>query len=122
MKNAKALAGTNGISIVGILTDEAVVEKKKKPILSLETRLSLAKAIKYNDVVIAQSTYSPLTNLANVRPDIAIESDSHKEEDIEKIREYMKTINGKVIIIPYFSITSSTLIKNRIRYGENKDD
>ena len=33
MRNAKAIAGDYGKLIVGILTHEAVTEKKKKPIL-----------------------------------------------------------------------------------------
>jgi len=115
MKNAKALAGKDGVSVIGILTDEAVMEKKKKPILSFEARLDIASAIKYNDVVMPQNTYSPLTNLANIRPDIAIESSSHNKEDIEKVREYMESISGTVIVMLYFPSVSSTLIKERIR-------
>jgi len=42
MKNAKAIAGEDGKLIVGILTDEAVMEKKPKPILSFEDRVNLA--------------------------------------------------------------------------------
>ena len=54
MKNAKAIAGEDGKLIVGILTDEAVMEKKTKPVLSFEDRVNLASAIKYVDLVVAQ--------------------------------------------------------------------
>jgi len=37
MKNAKAIAGEDGKLIVGILTDEAVMEKKPKPTMPFET-------------------------------------------------------------------------------------
>ena len=114
MKNAKALAGVSGISIVGILTNEAVMEKKKKPILSLKSRMTIADSIKYNDIVIPQYIYSPLDNLNNIKPNIALESTSHKEEDIEKVRTYMKKIKGIVIVMPYFPETSSTSIKEKI--------
>ncbi|HDM33021.1 MAG TPA: ADP-heptose synthase, partial [Deltaproteobacteria bacterium] len=57
MRNAKAIAGEDGKLIVGILTDEAVMEKKPKPILSFEERMDLASAIKYVDVVVPQETY-----------------------------------------------------------------
>ena len=50
MKNSKAIAGEDGKLIVGILTDEAVMEKKPKPILSFEDRVNLASAIKYGCV------------------------------------------------------------------------
>jgi phosphoenolpyruvate phosphomutase len=114
MKNSKAIAGEDGKLIVGILTDEAVLEKKAKPITSFEERIELANAIKYIDVVVAQETYSPLPNIMRIKPDILMESTNHDEEDIEKAREFMKSINGKVIVIPYFPSQSSTDIKKRI--------
>jgi phosphoenolpyruvate phosphomutase len=114
MKNAKAIAGKDGKLIVGILTDEAVMEKKPKPLLSFEDRIALADAIKYVDVVVAQETYSPLPNVMRIRPDILIESSSHAQRDIEKARKVMEEINGRVIVIPYFPGHSSTNIKNKI--------
>ena len=74
MKNAKAIAGKDGKLIVGILTDEAVMEKKEKPILPFEERIELASAIKYVDVAVAQETYSPLPNVKRIKPDILMES------------------------------------------------
>ncbi len=115
MKNAKAIAGNDGKSIVGILTDEAVMEKKERPILSFEERIELATAIKYVDVAVAQETYSPLPNVMRIKPDILMESTSHDEEAIEKAREVMDNINGKVVVLPYFPSQSSTGIKNNIR-------
>lgn len=116
MKNAKAVAGKDGVSIVGILTKEAVLEKKpKKPILSFDERMNLAEAIKYTDVVVTQETYSPLPNLMRIKPDVVMESTSHKEEDIENIENYMKSIGGKVIVVPYYLYQSSTSIKNKIK-------
>ena len=115
MKNAKAIAGEDGKLIVGILTDEAVMEKKPKPTLSFEQRMDLASAIEYVDLVVAQETYSPLPNVRRIKPDVLMESSSHDEEDIEEAREYMESINGKVIVIPYFPSQSSTQIKNKIK-------
>jgi len=115
MKNAKAIAGEDGKLIVGILTDEAVMEKKEKPILSFEERIELASAIKYVDVAVAQETYSPLPNVMRIKPDILMESTSHDEEAIEKAREYMDSINGKVVVLPYFPSQSSAEIKNSIK-------
>ena len=115
MKNAKALAGEDGKLIVGILTDEAVMEKKPKPTLSLEDRIELASSIKYVDLAVAQETYSPLPNVKQIRPDILCESTSHSPEAIKEARKVMESINGKVIVIPYFPTQSSTGIKNRIK-------
>lgn len=115
MRNAKVIAGENGISIVGILTDEAVMEKKAKPVLSFDERVELARVIECNDVVVAQETYSPLPNLKSIEPDIAIESASHKAEDIEKVKRYMQSINGRVIVMPYYPSQSSSGIKQEIK-------
>jgi len=115
MKNAKAIAGEDGKLIVGILTNEAVMEKKEKPILSFEERIELASAIKYVDVAVAQETYSPLPNVMRIKPDILMESTSHDEEEIEKAREYMDSIKGKVVVLPYFPSQSSRDIKDSIK-------
>jgi len=42
MRNAKAIAGEDGKLIVGILTDEAVMEKKPKRCFPLKTGWELA--------------------------------------------------------------------------------
>lgn len=115
MRNAKKIAGENGISVVGILTDKAVMKKKPKPILSFNERVELARAIKCNDIIVAQETYSPLPNLKNIKPDITLESTSHKAEDIKKVKRYMQSINGKVIVMPYYPSQSSTKIKRKIK-------
>ena len=114
LKNAKAIAGKDGRLIVGILTDEAVMEKKPKPILSFPERMQLAASIKYVDVVVAQETYSPLPNVMRIKPDILMESTSHNESQIEKERKYMESIGGRVIVIPYYPAQSSTCIKNSV--------
>ena len=111
LENAKHAAGKEGISVVGILTKEAVMEKKKKPILSFDERCNLARSIGCVDMVIAQKTYSPLENLQKIKPDIAFESDSHDKKDIKIVEKFMKSIGGRVIIIPYYPYQSSTKIK-----------
>ncbi|MFC1568683.1 adenylyltransferase/cytidyltransferase family protein [bacterium] len=115
MKNAKALAGEDGKLIVGILTDEAVMEKKKKPVLSFDERIELASSIKYVDLAVTQQTYSPIPNVLEIRPDILCESSSHTPEAIEEARQVMKNLNGKVIVLPYFPTQSSTEIKTKIK-------
>ena len=115
LKKSKEVAGRNGKLIVGILTDEAVMEKKEPPILKFDERFEIASSIRYVDEVIEQGTYSPLENLKKIKPDILLESSSHSKEDIQRAEKYMKSINGKVIIIPYYDGQSSTKIKDLIR-------
>ncbi len=118
MENAKAIAGKDGKSIVGILTDEAVMELKPRPIISFDERFDLANAIKYVDLVVAQETYSPLPNVKKIKPDILMESSSHTDEAIKDARKVMENIGGKVIVIPYYPSQSSSSIKEKIN-GKN---
>ena len=115
LENAKAIAGKDGKLIVGILTDEAVMEKKPRPVLSFDERFDLANALKYIDLVVAQETYSPLPNVKKIKPDILMESTSHNEKEIEKARKFMEKIGGEVIVIPFFPSQSSANIKNQIK-------
>jgi len=116
MKNAKAVAGKNGLSIVGIESDEAIFSKKKiYPVLSLSERMEIAEAIKYVDLVVPQNEYLPFTNIKNIRPDFLMECATHNKKDIEKATIIMKSFGGKVLITPYSPLQSSTLIKDKIR-------
>ena len=117
MRNAKAMAGKDGVSVIGILTDEAVMERKPKPIIFFDERVQLAEAIKYNDVVVPQETYSPLSNLKHIRPDVLIESASHRLEDVEEARRYMESIKGRLLVMPYYPSQSSTKIKGKVKKG-----
>lgn len=114
MRNAKAIAGEDGKLIVGILTDEAVMEKKPRPIISFAERVALAEAMKCVDVVVAQEQYSPLPNVMRIKPDVLMESTSHTEDAIEDARECMASIDGQVVVLPYYPSQSSTEIKNSI--------
>lgn len=115
MKNSKAIAGEDGKLIVGILTDEAAMEKKPKPMLSFEERIDLAAAIKYVDVVVSQKTYSPLQNIKDIKPDILMENPYHDKDVIAEAREFMESIGGRVIVLPYYPSQSSTNIKNSLK-------
>jgi phosphoenolpyruvate phosphomutase len=115
MENSKAMAGEDGKLIVGILTDEAVMEKKSRPTLSFNERYDLASAIKYVDLVVAQETYSPIPTIKMIKPDILMESSSHAEEDIIEAQKVMEKLGGKVVIIPYFPTICSTIIKTRVK-------
>lgn len=116
MKNSKAIAGKDGRLIVGILTDEAVLEKKpKRPILSFDERIDIAASIKYVDAAIPQETYSPIPNLKRIRPDIHMESASHSEQEMAEIRKVVESYGGRVVVMPYYPSQCSTNIKKKIK-------
>lgn len=117
LQNAKSIAGPDGRSVVGILTDEAVMERKARPAISFPERVRIAQAIKCVDLVVPQTTYSPLPNVWNIRPDVLMESDSHNAEMLDEARRCMAELGGRVIVTPYYPAQSSTEIKGRIANG-----
>ena len=115
LKNSKAIAGPGGRLIVGIVSDEAVLEKKGiTPTLSFSERLDLANSIKYVDLVVGQKNYTPYENIKLISPNILMESESHSQEQIEEGRKIMTELGGRVIVMPYFQDQSSSLIKQKI--------
>lgn len=104
LKNCKALCDK---LIVGVLTDEAVMEKKSQPIVEFRERLELVSELRSVDAVVAQETYSPLDNVRAIKPGILFESTSH---DDPVINPY-----GSTIVMPYFPKQSSSSIKRKIQ-------
>lgn len=98
--------------IVGVLTDEAVMEMKPKPTMSFEQRMRVVGSLACVDAVVTQDKYSPLINVLELRPDILFESTSHDKEEVPGFR-------GRVIYLPYYPSESSTKIKERIKKGDS---
>jgi len=109
LKNCKSLCDK---LICGVLTDEAVMEKKPKPILDLDERMTIVESIKYVDVVVPQQDYSPTLNCELLQPDILFESSSHETLGRNEER--------KVVSLPYYPNQSSTNIKNGIKNGNSE--
>ena len=103
LMNCKAMCD---VLIVGVLTDEATMEKKPRPIIPFEERMLLIDALECVDVVYAQETYSPYGNVDCIKPDILFESESHKEPCLNP--------HGKTIVTPYYPLQSTTAIKQKI--------
>jgi len=104
LRNAKSLCDR---LIVGVLTDEAAMEKKPRPIISFEERLRIVGELASVDAVVAQATYSPMTNVHTIKPDILFESASHNEPGYNPY--------GRTISMPYFVSQSSNKIKAKVK-------
>jgi len=113
LKNAKALGDK---LVVGVLTDEAVREKKETPIVPFEARIEVVRNLWFVDAVVAQDEYSPVKNVLKIGVDILAESDSH-EHVTEKFRRFMESKGIRVVTYPYFPGYSSTEIKEKIKDG-----
>jgi cytidyltransferase-like protein len=99
------------VLFAGVLSDKAVMEKKPKPIMSLQERIHIIGSLKYVTCAVCQDEYSPLNNCMAIKPDILFESTSHKDMPANN---YMKSVNGRVIVMPYYSEQSSTNLKEKI--------
>jgi len=98
--------------VVGVLTDEAAMEKKRQPIISYEERFEIIKSIGIVDRVVPQSQYSPLVNVRFLKPDVLMECNTHDEMPAN---DYVNSYGGKIVITPYYEPQSSTKIKNKIK-------
>ena len=113
--NSKALGDK---LIVGVLTDEAVMEKKPRPIIPFSERLALINALECVDLAVPQNTYAPHENVKDVGADVLIESTSHSDKLIAYSKSLMKSLGGRLIVLPYYQGQSSTKIKEEIKHGD----
>ena len=112
LKNAKLLGD---FLIVGVLTDEAVMEKKERPVISFEERFELVQCLKMVDMAVPQHEYSPEYNVREFKPNILMESTSHDDKLVQNSKNCMKEIGGKVIVASYYPDQSSSAIKEKIK-------
>lgn len=103
--------------VVGVLSDEAIKEKKAPPILTLQERYDVVKALKCVDEAIIQTEWSPLANCLKTKPDVLFESTSNKEQPANRL---MMKQRKRVIVFGYFAGISSTQIKERIIDTHNR--
>lgn len=104
LRNCKSLCDC---LIVGVLTDEAAMEKKPQPTVPFLERMHMVEGIRWVDAVVAQTTYLPLANILMIEPDILFE---HEKHEITHYPEF----KGRVMVMPYSPGHSSTLIKKKI--------
>jgi len=109
LRNAKALGDR---LIVGVLTDQAIMEKKVRPVMNFDQRFDLIRSLSCVDVVVPQHAYSPLTNIMRLKPDVLIESSDHKDQPANN---FMEQNGGRVFVMPYYPDYSSTALKAAIR-------
>ena len=101
--------------IVGVLTNEAVLERKPQPIIPFVDRLRMVRALNCVDAAVTQETYSPLPNVVAIQANILFESTSHSFEGIEEARIALSRHGGQVIVLPYYPACSTSAIVKRIK-------
>ena len=111
--NSKALGDK---LVVGVLTDEAVMEKKPRPTIPFTERLALISALDCVDLAISQNTYAPHENIKSIGADILVESTSHNEKLLSYGKSLIQSLGGRLVVLPYYQGQSSTKIKERIKH------
>jgi glycerol-3-phosphate cytidylyltransferase len=103
--------------VVGVNSDELVENyKNKRPIVPLEERVEILRAIKYVDEVIVTETLDKKEIWGKVRFDeIYIGDDWKGNERWEKTGKEMETLGAKLVYLPYTKDTSSTILREKLQ-------
>ncbi len=107
-----------GYLIVGLLTDKAIAEKKRLPLLNWKERKKILENIQGIDKIVAQNEWNYSNNLKKIKPDIMIHGDDWKFNEEKKHRDQtlktLKKLGSKLIEIPHTKGISSSAIRERI--------
>ena len=115
-RNAKALCDK---LIVGVCSDEYMIENKREPIYCQNERIEILKACKYCDTVVLENTLDKVELFKKYKFDILfVGSDWYDTKEYNKwekdLIEYTKG-NSKVIYLPYTQNVSSSLMIKKIQ-------
>lgn len=102
-----------GDIIIGLLTDKAIANNKRLPVLNYSEREKIAKNLLGVKSVIPQEDWDYSVNIKKIKPDFFIHGDDWKEMKIYKnnVINELNQYGGKLIEIPYTKgISSSTII------------
>ncbi len=111
-------ASSLGNLTIGLLTEEAILAKKRMPLLTFEQRKTIIKNIKGVKKVIPQKEWDDTINIKKIRPDIVVHGDDWKfgiEKDLrKKVIKCLKSIGGKLVEVPHAKNAHSFNIHNEI--------
>ena len=117
--NILKIAFNLGNVTVGLLTDKAIAEFKKLPLLNYNQRKQVIENIKFVTEVIPQDTLDYRPNLIDIKPDYVVHGDDWKKGVLKKTRgqviSILKKWSGRLIEPKYTKTISSSLIKSRLQ-------
>ena len=107
-----------GKVIVGLLTDKAISEYKKLPLINYDERFKILSGIKFVDQVVEQATMDCSNNIKKIKPDFFIHGDDWRvgiqKNQRRKAIQALKVNNGKLIEVAFNKDISSAEIKNKM--------
>ncbi|CRK81682.1 adenylyltransferase/cytidyltransferase family protein [Neobacillus massiliamazoniensis] len=103
--------------IVGVSTDELVMEyKNKKPVIPFEDRMEIVKGIKYVDKVIPQMNRDKLSAWQHLKFDAMFVGDDWRGTHLfNEIEKKFNEVGVELVYFPYTPGVSSTLVKEKIK-------
>ena len=103
--------------VVGVNSDDLVESyKNKRPIIPLDERVEIMRAIKYVDEVIVTNTLDKKAIWEKVRfNEIYIGDDWKGNERWEKTGKEMEQLGAKLVFLPYTKDTSSTMLREKLK-------
>ena len=103
--------------VVGVNSDDLVESyKNKRPIIPLDERVEIMRAIKYVDEVIVTNTLDKKEIWEKVRfNEIYIGDDWKGNERWEKTGKEMEQLGAKLVFLPYTKDTSSTMLRDKLK-------
>lgn len=103
--------------VVGVNSDDLVESyKNKRPIIPLDERVEIMRAIKYVDEVIVTNTLDKKEIWEKVRfNEIYIGDDWKGNERWEKTGKEMEQLGVKLVFLPYTKDTSSTMLREKLK-------
>tara|TARA_B100000900_G_scaffold215405_1_gene182398 strand:+ start:1393 stop:2691 length:1299 start_codon:yes stop_codon:yes gene_type:complete len=107
-----------GKVVVGLLTDSAIAEYKKFPLINYKERYKTLEGIKYIDQIVEQKNWDYSKNIKKYKPSYFIHGDDWKsgiqKNQRKKVIKALKKINSKLIEVPFSRNISSSEIKHKI--------
>ncbi len=109
LRNAKGLCDR---LIVGVTTDELLVEyKKKKAVIPFFERCEILRNITYVDAVVSQTSMDKMEAWRRLKFDVMFVGDDwYNSENWKEYEKRFEDVGVRIVYFPYTQGTSSTLI------------
>ena len=123
--NVLRIASKYGRVIVGLLTDDAIIQYKNIPFFDYDQRFKIISNLKLVDEVVAQNSWDYKKILNLIKPNFFVHGDDWKvgiqsKIRLEVIRE-LKKWNGKLIETKYFKKISNNYQKKILQRSVTPD-
>lgn len=112
------------LHIFGLVNDNAIIEWNGQLISSFEERRKTLESIVFVDEVMLQETFDPSSNLKKIHkmyPDAEITLCHGNDWKFLPVEEFLKSINGKIKLTPYYDrLSPANILKQLQEQSQNR--